>query len=196
MATLNKPYCTLAQLQEYLGNDQSSEDEWFQECINRASRIMELWCHTDFWYHDYSVTPLTIQRRWVVKDKIYLPWPIITLTRVLSEETELTNGSDYRYEVGRKRIVYAGAIWPQDKIEDWITVYGTFGYTITSTTQPPTDVSFPATLTQACVEIAGALSGENRKEVVDLSGIKQSLLDRKIPMSAQRYLNRHRTLFL
>lgn len=194
MATLNKPYCTLAQLQEELGNDEADETSWFQECINRASRIIDAWCHRDFWYHDYSAADLTVKREWIIGDTIYLPWKVITLSSLTIDGTLEVAGEDYRYAVGSKKIVWAGEEWPQNKIEDWIVLRGTFGYAITDTETPPTDV--PENIVLACIRIAAPLTGEKRKEFIDLAGVKQSLLDQMIPKEVKTLLSRHRRLVL
>ena len=196
MATLNKPYCTLAQLQEKLGNDSSDEDEWFQECINRASRWIDEHCHRDFWFHDHSSTLLTVERRWVTADSIFLPWPVITLTAITVDDNAEVLDQDWRFEVGRKEIVYAGTKWPEHKIEDWIVLTGTFGYSITGLTAPPDDAAFPAGITHECIKIAAAISGKYRKEFVDLAGVKHSLLDDKIPKDVKMNLGRYRRHFL
>lgn len=175
-------------------NTNSADTDWLQECINLASRRVDELCHTDFWYQDHSASALTIREEWVVKDDIYLPWPIITLTEVSVDGTVLVDQLNYRYRVGSKKIVYAGARWPEHKIEDWILVKGTFGWEITDTTTPPTNL--PTAITRATVLLAAAYSLKKRREVLNVVGEKENILDTMEPKEVRTALGRYRRMFV
>lgn len=79
---LYKPYATLMQVQAELRNEEPEDVDAIKNAINSASRMMDEFCNTDFWYHDHSGTGLRILPEWVQGDAIFLPWPIKTVTEV------------------------------------------------------------------------------------------------------------------
>jgi hypothetical protein len=197
---LNKPYCTLLQLQKELKNtDADDEDaikDWHHDCINRASRLIDEYCQRDFWFHDHSSTVLEVPARQVHGRRIDLDSPIITLTEIVIDG-DVIHVDDYRFNVGDMAITYLAHVPFIDyEANTWLTLKGTFGYTIASSTQPPTDAKFPEGVRRACIIMAAAMTGDLRKEVQALDGTKVSLLDTSIPKEAKSFLQRHRRRFL
>jgi len=87
--SLYKPYTTVALVQQECKNDESDLTAVYESAINSASRIAEDYCNRDWWYHDHASSALTVDPRWVVQDRIYLPWPVKTLTEVTVAGTAL-----------------------------------------------------------------------------------------------------------
>jgi len=199
---LNKPYCTLLQLQKELKNTDADEEDtikdWHHDCINRASRLIDEYCQRDFWYHDRTSGGdgvLEVPKQYVKRRHIFLPWPIITINTITLDDTAW-DAEDFRANVGESRITYYTDISFVDfEDNDWLTIDGTFGYTIADTTQPPTDATFPEAIRRACIHIAAALTGDMRKEVQALDGSKVSLLDTRIPPEAAKLLKRFKRRF-
>jgi hypothetical protein len=87
-----------------------------------------------------------------------------------------------------------------------ITLTGTFGYPSRSTTAAPVGLvpgvvtvhsdepapDLPADIRQACVQIAAIRSGKMRKEIIDLSGSRQSVTLRTLPRECADVLDRYR----
>ena len=106
--TLEKPYCSLLDVQKETKNSGPELTDWYHTCINLASRWVEEHCRRDFRFHDHSEgeDPLVVRRTWVMEDTVYLPWPIITLTKlwvyndrvVGKTNDDLWNPEDYYFE--------------------------------------------------------------------------------------------------
>jgi hypothetical protein len=199
---LNKPYCTLLQLQKELKNtDADDEDtikDWHHDCINRASRLIDEYCQRDFWYHDNTADGegvFEVPKQYVCGQYIFMPWPVITINEIMHDDEEW-DVEDFRANVGETRITYWTDIaFVEFEDNDWLTIDGTFGYTITDSEQPPTDAKFPEAIRRACIHIAAALTGDMRKEVQALDGSKVSLLDTRIPEEAAQMLKRYKRRF-
>jgi len=89
-------------------------DEWFKDCINDASRMVEEMCKRDFWYHDHSSTLLLAKTLWIVGDIIFLPWPVKTLTEIQMDDVAIA-ADDWTYENndvirGGAKIFHTGGI--------------------------------------------------------------------------------------
>ena len=193
--TLDRPYCTLAEVQSHISNSKEAEEAWLRECINRASRFIEEFTHTDFRFHDHASSPLTVDRKWVTGGYVFLPWPVITLTAVTDDTTVLVAGEDYRFGAGSREIVRASN-WVLHPIEDLVTLTGTFGYQEEAATPNELPcIGIPTSVRQAAIEIASALSGKNRREMIGLDGNKQSVLERDVPKQALRLLRRYQHRF-
>tara|TARA_R110000803_G_scaffold39351_2_gene84941 strand:- start:79 stop:675 length:597 start_codon:yes stop_codon:yes gene_type:complete len=190
---LIKPYCTLLQLQKEIRNTDADDEPtvlaWHEDCINRASRYVDEYCRRDFWFHDYTTTALSLQKSQLQGNKIFMDWKIISVTELAIDGTAIQT-DDYRADAGEIEIVYIGDVPFIAYEENSVTVKGTFGYTITATTAPPDDVTFPESIRRATMLIAAAFSGDNRKEVVGLDGQKVSILDTRIPREAQTLMRR------
>lgn len=204
---LNKPYCTLSQVQYFTGEDDGDYDDVLREAINFASRWIDQWCKRDFWFHDHSSDWLEItQEDEAIGRKLFLPFPVKTLTDVnliWGDETgtnAIIDADDITYRFHNDAISGQGYIafnvktpdlsWPDNEIK----LKGTFGYTVTDTETPPTDI--PEGVTRAAVEVAGVWSGQKRKEVVALDGAKLSLLDERVPREVKELLKPFRRLVL
>ena len=192
---LSDPYCTLLQLQKEIKNtdadDESDVLAWHEDCINRASRMVDELTQRDFIYHDYSSDPLVVPPEWVCGRRIYLPWPVITLTQIVVDD-EVEDNDDWKAFPGKVEII-GYTDWPKPDdyldVEDLIQLTGTFGYVQgDGSTAPPTDPAFPESVRRATVLIAASLTGDNRKEVAGLDGSKVSLMDTRIPEEAYKLL--------
>ena len=71
-----------------------------------------------------------------------------------------------------------------------ITIKGTFGYTISGTTAPPTDADFPASVRRATVIIASAFTDEN--EEVNIFGQGTPIPQKDIQEEAFKLLKEYR----
>lgn len=196
---LSTPYCTLLQLQDRLrNNDADTSDALLtrhEDAINRASRMIEGWCHTDWTIHDHTSSKLVPSNKWIVGDTIYVPWRVLTLTQV-EIDGEVEDADDWGFELYSRAVVYAGA-WPKIPLDkpNYIQLTGTFGYTHSPLTSPPTDPTFPEAVREACIITAAALSGDYRREVTTVGGGKQDLLTTEVPDEAKKLLQRYRRHF-
>jgi|SRR6185503_10888249 len=98
--TLFYPYTSLAAVQQETKNRDSDKEDWFKECINNASRIIEEELRRDFRFHDHTSSALTVKSSWFAGQEIFLPWPILTLTEVKINEDDALSSDDYIYENG------------------------------------------------------------------------------------------------
>lgn len=184
--TLTRPYCSLAQLQDHIGNADPDKQDLLESAINRASRFVEDKTGTDFWFHDHSTTALTVNRRDVLGDQVLLPFPIITLTEVSNDGEVLVEGvdNDYFFEVG-ERAIQGLAAFGSIPFVGTLTVKGTFGYTLDTvdpTNLPPPTI--PGTINQAAILIASAYSGLWQKSVRSLTGGTDNYFVQDVPKEA------------
>lgn len=189
---LSNPYCTLAQLQEEVRNNKATENDWFSECINTASRWVEEECGRDFWFHDHSSSALVVHPSYIVGDMICLPWPILTLTEVADDGYVVP--SDEYYVDGSA--IHRDGEWSRYLWKRTITLKGTFGYTLdvtNPTTTPPTGL--PKGIQRATVLVAAAHSIRNNRTVVGADGNTESVLNTTIPQEAFRQIARYRRRF-
>ncbi len=194
---LSKPYCTVADVKSYTG-DSDLGTGTCEEAINYASRFVEQHCRRSFWYHDHSSTALTVDYRDITPDIIYLPFPIITLTEVKQEDDVLESDAYTGMSDGRIRLrKNSSSIWRIIRYDKYIfnkeldiTIKGTFGYTISGTTAPPTDADFPASVRRATVIIASAFTNEN--EETNLFGQGTPIPIKDIPEEAYKLLKEYR----
>ena len=194
---LSKPYCTVADVKSYTG-DSDLGTGTCEEAINYASRFVEQHCRRSFWYHDHSSTALTVDYRDITPEIIYLPFPIITLTEVKQEDSVLLEDAYTGMSDGRIRLrKNSSSIWRIIRYDKYmfnkeldITIKGTFGYTISGTTAPPTDADFPASVRRATVIIASAFTNEN--EETNLFGQGTPIPIKDIPEEAYKLLKEYR----
>ena len=194
---LSKPYCTVADVKSYTG-DSDLGTGTCEEAINYASRFVEQHCRRSFWYQDHSSTAFTVDYRDITPEIIYLPWPIITLTEVKQEDSVLEADAYTGMSDGRIRLrKNSKSIWRaisrnkylfNDELD--ITIKGTFGYTISGTTAPPTDADFPASVRRATVIIASAYTDEN--EEVNIFGQGTPIPQKDIQEEAFKLLKEYR----
>ncbi len=208
---LYKPYCSLLELQKECRNIDTVQEDWFRQCINMASRGVEGFTRTDFWYHDHATSPLSVRRSQVFGDGIFLLWPVITLTSV-TENGETVPVDEYYFDAGSSKIqrlsvASALGILGADVARDpkWVlpgggntlTLTGTFGYVlddVNATDVPPNNL--PALLRRACVLIAAEWTRKSQREVVTVGGTVAPLPFGETPKDVQSYLGMHRNIYL
>lgn len=194
---LSKPYCTVAEVKSYTG-DSDITTSTCEDAINHASRFVEQHCRRSFWYQDHSSTAFTVDYRDITPEIIYLPFPIITLTEVKQEDTVLDADSYTGMSDGRIRLrKNSSSIWRVISREKYlfndeldITIKGTFGYTISGTTAPPTDEDFPAAVRRATIIIASSFTDEN--EEANIFGQGTPIPVKDVPDEAYKLLKEFR----
>ena len=194
---LSKPYCTVADVQSYTG-DSSISTSTCEDAINYASRFVEQHCRRSFWFQDYTSTQFTVDYRDITPEMIFLPWPIITLTEVMQEESVLetdayTGMSDGRIRLRKNSKSYWQSIRRNKYLfnaELDIKIKGTFGYAISAVTAPPTDADFPASVRRATIIIASAFTDENEEAAIFGQGNPIPIKD--IPEEAYKLLKEYR----
>lgn len=193
MVTLEKPYCTLLDVQSETKNSGTENDDLYLSCINAASRYIDTYCRRDFWFHDYTTTAYRVPRGRVIGNGVTLPFSIIDLTEVrYVADATVTPSSDhtlseieYYFEEGRSTISISSTVQINYPFDGRMEVYGSFGYNLSVdddgdpiVTQPPYDM--PAAVRRAATIIAAAWSNERRVEQVALDGSRASLLDNSV----------------
>ena len=188
-STLDKPYTTVDDVRAEIRSRDTDITDKLIDSINLASRWIDSYCGTDFWYHNYATTPYAAE---VIGKLIVLPWPVITLTKIeYGEKTLIAN-----LVVSSRRIDITAYLAELIEVEEWMlaNVYGTFGYALNagSTTSPP--ISIPASVRRASTLIASAWSGEYRVEKIGLDGQRVSVAESNIPKDALQLLAPHKKL--
>lgn len=193
MVTLEKPYCTLLDVQSETKNSGTENDDLYLSCINAASRYIDTYCRRDFWFHDYTTTAYRVPRGSVIGNSIALPFSIIDLTEVryVADATVTPSSAhtlseiEYYFEEGRSTISISSTVEINYPFDGRMEVYGEFGYSLSLdenndpiVTQPPYDI--PAAVRRAATIIAAAWSNERRLESVALDGSKSSILDNTV----------------
>lgn len=177
MAVLFKPYCSLSDVVQAVGNNEPEVENILVEAINLASRRIEDLCGRDFWSHDYTVNAYTVPRKLVASNVVLLPFEINTLTEVTIDGVSIDVAS-LSYAVGDTFFEYSlsfGSI----PFTGTLTIKGLFGFPTTSLTEPPATI--PASIRRATTLIACAFSNEWRRERVAFDGSRESLLETKVP---------------
>jgi hypothetical protein len=182
------PYILLAELRQELKMKPtdvpvgSDIEEDMLRAIDNASRWVDSYTQRDFLFHDFSVTPLEFDQFNGFDGFIFPPYtPIISVTKLVFAGTELVLGTQYSVEnqlPQRQRINNLCGAWKPRRPDRLLQLYGTFGYVQSNHAVPPTGL--PGSITLATRWVAAAISGRNRKEVVGLDGIKQTLEDSAI----------------
>lgn len=202
---LDRPYTTATEVRRELRNNDTFEDDWIEEMINLASRWVDDFCNKEFWFYDHSVTALTVLEDDIYNDRIFLPWPIITLTAVYSDD-DLIDSDGYRWNNGRleqgsAELIRNGecswlyhynsphrTILGMSTAPPIITLVGTFGYTYVDDDTPPSNI--PAAVRRATTLIAASMSGLYKREFIGQDGVKQDVTDNRIPMQAKKMLQK------
>lgn len=194
---LERPYCIVSDVSSETQNS-DAPDSVYEGAINLASRFIDEYCQTDFWFHDYSSTVLEVPRSWVIGERVTLPWPIITLTglwvysdrEIGAVDDDKFDFDEYYFEVGKSKIETEGGVFGVHPFKLNMELEGTFGYPIVDNETPP--ATLPQSIRRACTLIAANLSGENNKQVVGLDGVVSDMLDTRIPDEAKMLLKRYR----
>jgi len=185
---LVKPYTTIARVRAETRNEDSSLDEKFETAINDASRAIDEFCKRDFWFHDYTGSGYSLP---VNGDKIFPPWPIISLTGITYEGITITDYNVFAQFIectGEELGITSGGM---------AVIKGTFGYALaeseSETTPPPT---LPPQIIRAATMIAAVWSGEYAIERVSLQNERTSIASSDIPDEAMNLLAPYRALVL
>jgi len=206
MATvLDRPYTTIERVKHEcrLRQSETDNDDWIRTCINDASRAVERHMGILFKFHDHTSTAYTVPKHDVVEDKIFLPYPILTLTDVSIGGYSL-DSDDYEYE-NKSPMGYGSEITLTGSVDSFIgaslfaesddvTLTGTFGYTQEDETVPADDL--PTEVVRACTLIASAFSGYNQREVLNYTGDRVSLTDSRIPEEAMLLMKHGKRLVM
>lgn len=197
--SVTNPYCTVADVQAEIRNDDTDLTSTLERAIGVASRWIDRKMGRDYYQHDFTTTPieLSVLDRCIYEGMLFLPYrPIISISRVVVNGTDWTEGTHYMEVTNRKtgevnclaviqppedaRLTARVASWPIGYPPDYVTqIYGKFGYAQASATVVPTGI--PAYITQAAILVAAALSGHNMKDVIGLDGAKTTVIDKDIP---------------
>lgn len=178
----DRQYCTLSAVQKETGNSDAALEVWFNECIDTASRWIDDHCHIDFGIHEFdSESPLIAHPDDVCGKQLFVPWPIISINTVTIDDRNLP--MDYLvFFKGQRSISWHRnrELWDSQTL---IAITGVLGYE-----------DIPPGIRLACTRIASAFSQEKRRERVDMSGQRTSLLDDRIPDDSITILKRYRRL--
>lgn len=192
--TLLRPYCSLSDLQDFLGNDTPDNVNTLLRAINRASRVIEDKTGRNFWFNDYSTSAYRVFRSDVTPKRALLPFEIITLTEVSEDEEVLEEGSDndYIFDVGTRSIQFTSdRTFPYTGT---LLIKGTFGYALAdapnSQTQPPP--LLPGEISDAALRIAAAYSGLWEKSVQNpIAGSNETVRVQTPPREAISVLQKY-----
>ena len=210
---LYKPYCTIDDVKSYIKNSEY-DDGFYANAINQASRMVDKFMCKDFWFHDYTKRPY--RPRDIFEDKIFFPFPIRQIDRIVLEDevipkneyyfvpiTDIEESRNYFVQMefvsdhdikalATNQLLNSDSLNTPKKIE----VFGTFGYRIDNNYTMPSDVCFPADVRRATTMIAGTLTDQFRREIVDKDGNKENLLETMIPYDAIKLLKKSKRLIL
>lgn len=211
--TLNKPYCEIEDVKSYIKNSEY-DDGFYSYAINQASRMVDKFMGRNFWYNDYTQKAYRPQD--VFEDRIFFPFPIRRIDE-LKVGGNIIGSNSYFYvsieddQEARNFFLQMEFVSESDlssfaqtellnkdtrNTPKKIEVKGIFGYTITGINQMPTDAYFPADVRRATTMIAGTLTDQFRREVVDKDGNKENLLETMIPHDAIKLLKKSKRLTL
>lgn len=194
--SLKYPYCTLLSVQEETRNSVSSNEDKMIKAINLASRQIDSFCRRDFLFHDHASDLYQVKTNQVIGNKIYLPWPVLTLTEVVVGGGALDPDS-YFFENGEATaMIMFDRDLPSIRPSRRIQFRGTFGYPFSVENPETNPPEIPEAVSRAATLIASAWSGENRKDQVGLDGSKVSILDNTIPAEAKTLLQKFVWRFL
>lgn len=195
--TLLNPYCSVAELIEELKMTAANvpaasaiEDELKRAIVN-ASRWIDDFMRKDFFFHDYSVTPLVLDQfsDGVFDKQIFLPYsPVITLTSITSGDVALVADTDFTHDATRGIIHSLCGVWRPLRPGALLSINGTFGYAQATTADVPTGI--PGHITHATRLVAAAFSGHNRTQVAGLDGQAQMVNVNEIPKTVFQVLGR------
>lgn len=204
---LDKPYCTVAELKQYTGN-QDLDVSNCEDAVNHASRFIDEYTGKHFRHMDHTGSPYAVKQRDITERHLYLPMPCIALTKLErdDEEIELKNftfntrsdTSKYtqedcliRAKVTKNRIyIDIGSSVPVTfNSEDEIKLTGEFGY---GTEVADTEVTegLPAGIRRACIIIGAALTDNH--EIIPEFGQGVAIRTLDIQPEAFTLLDRYR----
>lgn len=211
--TLLNPYCTLEDVQKECENHDAEDSLVMLDAINAASRRIDSYCRRDFLWHDHSLTPFSVLDSMIVRETIYLPWPLAELSKIVivtDGVEEIVDPKRYRASVDLQksstRIVLAGKWLGAVNLDlagmtsgsiislpPEVRIYGCFGYAVDGSATEVPSRSLPAGIRRACTVIAAVWSGKLRKQVQDFNGGSTTVTQKAIPQSVIDMLDDFRT---
>ncbi len=196
---LLRPYCTEAEARAECGNSDTADiiTQAFRDAINRASRHIEDVTKRDFVLHDHTTDPLIINPKHMIfygsaHEAFVENAPIVTLVKVNEDGVDLVEDVDFivDYKLGiltRTRasgFPYCGACPRWGHV---VKFYGKAGFDNSANTAAPAP-ELAGGIRTACVKIAAAWSGQNRREQVGFDGKRFAIADKRIPDDAAKLL--------
>ena len=192
--TLYRPYCTLTDVQTVTGANDEGLDDTLNEAINHASRLVDEMTGRDFWFHEFAGDDtFVVSRNAVIGGIALLPFEVITLTAVGVDGSGLDVDA-LHYRAG-EMFIESSSPFGGFPFTSKLEVQGTFGYPLKIVedvpvlTEPPPTI--PMSIRRATALIAGALSGEWKKERVSPDGFRESILENRIPSEARALLKQY-----
>lgn len=188
--SLAKAYCTVDEVKADIRNTSAATAD-IEAGILAASRYIDQHTGRDYWLHDFSTSALNLLGTdWRISmNLLLLPFaPIVELTRLEVNGVEWVVGTDFMVDGTSEiafRLVPFGRLFPTG-VGDLYSLTGKFGYAETSVGSGVHLV--PDHIRRACVMIAAALCGHQRKDVVGLDGHSTTVADRDIPPAAKALL--------
>lgn len=189
--TLLYPYCTLAQVQQFVGNTNADKIDQIKDAINRASRFIDE--ITGRIYYQKTVTDYYLRGTrggdgWEVRR--YIPGktgggllvcpyrPIISVTSLIEGTTTLTENTDF-YVLNESGMIERadGDNWSETPRD--IKITAVFGYASDVTDTPA--ATQPGDITQYAIEIAGRMSGLFARNVEHQDGETLAFYETAIP---------------
>lgn len=206
-ALLN-PYCTLDDVKAECKIVSTDRNDELSTAINSASRAIDERCRRDFLFRDHSSSAYRVPSSCIAENKLFLPFPVITLTEVKLVATDGTEtvlaAEDYEYENGDGLAIltrdgrwlledgFSGdGLLPRRTHSRPSRIYlkGTFGYTWAVATAPA--ATLPFNIRRACTVIAAVWSGYSMKQIVGAGGTVESVSQKTIPKEALELLNKY-----
>lgn len=184
---MTNPYCTIDDLRDELRNEDTDNETELERAIELASRWVEWRVGRDYLQHDYSASDLTVDKYdgYLSGNVLFLPYyPVITWTSLTQGDTLLVEDEDYVRK--DDRIINLTGDWIATPPDYVLAIRGIFGYAQDSPADVPTGL--PQHIRIATIMAAAALSGHNRKEIINLDGSRTELIDRNIPQSVRDML--------
>jgi hypothetical protein len=170
--TLSKPYCTLADVKRYCGEDTVTYDDDFKFGINKASRFIDGHSLRNFYKTILTDEYLPLTGRgngWrIINEMLYTPMllPIIAITSIYEDNTLLVENTDYYVNKETGEIERVGDWDPTPRA---IKITANIGYDSTDEETPSTDI--PEEITSIALELAARFSGRfNKRKVSHITG--------------------------
>jgi hypothetical protein len=196
------PYCRLADVQHEASNTDATDAGELEAEIPHASRWVDWYCRRDFYHHDHATTPLRVDESWIALNKIFLPWPKLTLTEVTVDGVVLDSSLYVALteQFGLSSTLVRGGPWRAEDRDPLalpveIMLKGTFGYApaaVDPTTSPSPDI--PPPIVKATALVAAIMCGKVVRESVSYGGDKQTIVLRSIPKGVLADLAQFRRL--
>lgn len=184
------PYCSLAQVQQFVGNTNADKIDQIKEAINRASRFIDE--ITGRIYYQKTVTDYYLRgtaggdgwsiRRYIpgkpASGLLVCPYkPILSVSELVVGDVVLTENTDFYVLNDSGIIEKASGNWSETPRD--IKITAVFGYAETDTATPA--ATQPGDITQYAIEIAGRMSGLFARNVEQQDGEVMAFYETAIP---------------